>query len=481
MSKTRYCLFIVAVTLAAAAVCVFAASPRFYLWQGLNVTEMVGLPEINRAVSTQHQIDEPFAPVVNPSNAIIRWRLLFPLLANAASMPFSVYLALPFVGVLLLLGTVTHVVHRDTGDAWLAALSAGLAGTMSWFFVSTGWLTYFDSWYLLGALVVATARPMWAVAAAVLLCPWIDERFVLMLPLCWVARASTSGWVRGRMNGQAIRQSAWVVGLLTPYLLFRVAMMLVGGGASTSGDYLTRVLFGEWSAAANLPYVAAGAWYGLRLAWVVAMVFLLLSKRLSKGSGWVVFVWGGVALGLVGNLILTGDYSRSTSVMLPVVIAGIVLAGRLKLPRRRSVLAALLLLNLLLPVAHVFGPRVAAIEWFPSAWHTYRNPEGTLVDPAYHIRGGNLAMQVGKPDAAITEFTWAIELDPHNYSALLGRAVAYATVGDWRSALPDIDAAIERAPKDWPEAEPARLLRQRAIGELEHRQPTNEATPSTPR
>ncbi|MBI1373100.1 MAG: hypothetical protein GC159_10245 [Phycisphaera sp.] len=478
MSKTRYCLFIVAVTLVAAAVCVFAASPRFYLWRGLDLWEMGNLPEVNRAVSTQHQIDRPFAPVEHPSNAIIRWRLLFPLLANATSMPFSVYLALPFVGVLLLLGTVTHVVHRDTGDAWLAALSAGLAGTMSWFFVSTGWLTYFDSWYLLGALVVATARPMWAVAAAVLLCPWIDERFVLMLPLCLAVRAVQMGWVRSGFGRRARVETAWVVAAAAPYLLFR-AIAMFAAQESTSHAYLYEAIFGNDSVLNYLDSAALGVWQGLRLAWGPAIFLIAVAVRSSGAWWWKPAIGIGITAPLLVMIVLAGDYSRSTSVMLPVVIAGIVLAGRLKLPRRRSVLAALLLLNLLLPVAHVVGPRISRIKWLPAAWHTYRNPEGTLLDPALHLRLGNEAMQAGRSDVALFEYSFAIDLHPEDPSAFLNRATAQASVSNWQEVVNDTSAALTHAPIDWPLAEPARLLQQRAIAEIEKQKSAASAAPKT--
>ena len=65
-------------------------------------------------------------------------------------------------------------------------------------FVSTGWLAYFDSWYVLGLLVAtfsgsrSSPRPQPACCA-----PWIDERFVLALPLVVLIRGVSAGTLDG--------------------------------------------------------------------------------------------------------------------------------------------------------------------------------------------------------------------------------------------------------------------------------------------
>ena len=51
--------------------------------------------------------------------------------------------------------------------------------------ISTAWLAYFDSWYILGLLLTVFASPA-EMLAAVVVTPWIDERFVLTLPLCLI-------------------------------------------------------------------------------------------------------------------------------------------------------------------------------------------------------------------------------------------------------------------------------------------------------
>ena len=120
-------------------------SPRYVLWRGLQIPQAQIHPEVNRANFRLQQIERPFAPSENLTHWPLRWRILFPLLAHYLQLPPKVFFALPFVGCLLVLGLIAHIVLRETESALLALLSSMLAATTSWFFVSTGWLGYFGA------------------------------------------------------------------------------------------------------------------------------------------------------------------------------------------------------------------------------------------------------------------------------------------------------------------------------------------------
>ena len=165
-------------------------SPRFVYWQVFDYPPLHYLPEVFRAIDVLHQLHDPWGQVPHAiDRAPLRWRLLFPGLGHILHLPDRVFLALPHLGCLAVLGAVADIVYRDSADRKAAFLSAALAGTASWFFVSTGWLGYFDSWYVLCLVLVSFTESRAVIVAVCIVAPWIDERFVFALPLCLVVRS----------------------------------------------------------------------------------------------------------------------------------------------------------------------------------------------------------------------------------------------------------------------------------------------------
>ena len=56
-------------------------------------------------------------------------------------------------------------------ERWSVLALTTLLATCSWFFVSTGWLGYFDSWLILSLLVVTFTRPWLWTVITVLIAP----------------------------------------------------------------------------------------------------------------------------------------------------------------------------------------------------------------------------------------------------------------------------------------------------------------------
>ena len=195
------CLVPVAVSLAAFALVITFFAPRFILWSWTDLESSESHPpDFNRAIDTLRQLDNPFVTITNPTNRHINWRLLFPFVGHYLHLSRPVFLALPALGCLFVLGYVAHLVRRESGGWWVAFAAAALSGTTSWFFVSTGWLAYFDSWYVLGLLIAAFGRSKIATGLACLLTPWVDERFVLTLPLLLVIRGISTSGTRARFS-----------------------------------------------------------------------------------------------------------------------------------------------------------------------------------------------------------------------------------------------------------------------------------------
>ena len=70
-------------------------------------------------------------------------------------------------------------------------LATLLFATLPWFFVSSGWLGYFDSWYVLGLVAAAFVPSRWVLGAVAVLTPWVDERFLLALPVILLIREAS--------------------------------------------------------------------------------------------------------------------------------------------------------------------------------------------------------------------------------------------------------------------------------------------------
>ena len=166
--------------------CFSPAWSAFYRWS--QVPAMGFQIEVRRGISVLEQVAHPGTAITDPLHRAIQWRLLFPLIGHFLPLPPVAFFALAHLGCLVVLAYLITLLRRadfNWTDTTLATLTLGAT---SWFFTSTGWLGYFDSWLALALLVVAFAPSRWAVWTACLLAPWIDERFIIAAPLALFCR-----------------------------------------------------------------------------------------------------------------------------------------------------------------------------------------------------------------------------------------------------------------------------------------------------
>lgn len=446
LDRVSYVRFLATSTLCSFVLlgCIFA--PRMVAWTGLEIPGCSTLPEVNRANFVLLQLEDPFVPIENASNRVVRWRILFPLLAHVLHVPRLAFLMLPHVGCLLVLGFLIHLFQRETRDRLLAFLAALLLGTSSWFFVSTGWLTYFDSWYVLGLLLVAFARSRPWLIAACLLVPWIDERFVLGLPLALVARALGPGGDRNRGLKALAVDGAICVGLVAPYVGLRLVSLLSGADAVSAAHL--KSLAAENRAPAT---VAAGLWSGLRGVWalVAAHVWFVGSGRRALVRLLLLCVTAATVLLVLG---LAGDFSRATTVLLPTAAAGLLQLGR-AFPQAGNrlllALVALLGFNVVVPVDHVVSSWRLPIRSLPVEIAAFRTPPDEVNPGSHNRRGCELAAQ-GNWERALVDFNAALALQPRYADAHYHRALLYLKRGETDAAMQDLAAARESCPPDWP-------------------------------
>lgn len=441
----------------------FCFSPRFVLFSGLHLPPVHKSPEVNRAVAAEQQVLKPFAPIESQSNKAIKWRLFFPLLGHYTGLPFKAYLAIPLAGCILCVWLMMALCHARTGSRpYSIAVAAGLAAT-SWFFVSTGWLAYFDSWYLMGLLLASLAGGRPALLAACLVTPWIDERFVLALPAALAVRMLAAGRLSGGetpapggMEFRPVPDTALCLAALSPYLALRLISLAVGGDPGTS-EYLGREVHFVFQ---GLGRYGEGLWQGLRAGWAYVLFCL----------GWYLFrrrLWASLLLAVACLYLLflgkaaAGDYSRSLSWFLPLALWGAVL---LRNRGKKIALAAafvILAANLVLPASHVTRTFVGPIARFPTELANWKNPPDIL-RPEYYDAVGGALFNKGELDRAALAYGYAIAMDARNPRYYLNRGIALAAGGRIAEGRVDLEKARDLAP----EASPVRARAGEILGQI---------------
>ena len=158
----------------------------FRVWS--RVPEMGGMLEVRRGASVLLQVEHPGIEIPDKLHAAIQWRLLFPVIGHVLHLPPVIFFALADIGCVVVLAFIVTVLRRRGASFGFAGLAALVFGAGSWYFTSVCWLGYFDSWFVLGLLLVAFAEASWPMWLACAWAPWVDERFVLAAPLALLCR-----------------------------------------------------------------------------------------------------------------------------------------------------------------------------------------------------------------------------------------------------------------------------------------------------
>lgn len=291
-------------------------------------------------------------PLRRDIEAAMQWRLLPPLVAHALHLPGSTPFALPWLGIVAATAYVAVLCRRRLDDWRFIAGGTLLFATTSAVLAPVGWLGLNDAWVWFGLLAAAFGRARWALPAACLLCPWIDERFVIGFPLAWLAgrHEQDLGW----SWAAAVRAGLW----LLPYAALRLWLQSRDAAATAAaGDFLTYHL---QQALALAPVAPLGWWMGLRAGWFAlgyAAWATPPGRRLAGGAVLLVTA--------VVTEALAADLSRSIAILVPAVLLGcFVLARRVPELAPRAVLG-LGVLNLVIPAMHVVHVKLDPISPLP--------------------------------------------------------------------------------------------------------------------
>ena len=279
----------------------------------------------------------------------MRWRLLPALVAHGLGLRGNAPFVIPWLGVVVL---VSWVATRLLGilDDWRYAVGGTLVlASTSACLVPIGWLGMNDAWVWLGLLVVAFSESRAALVSACLFAPWVDERFLIGLPLAWAVRI-----VSGTERLPTARSLIWPVLLVLPYAAIRIGL----GGAPWAEHVERSFLRDQVRTSIQSLHLAPIAWWmGLRVGWA-AIVYAILS--LCRTARWIVSALA-AATALI-SLLLASDMSRSIAILCPLVMLGLI-----ELARRRPADAPRIavwagVIALLIPAAHVVYHTIAPID-----------------------------------------------------------------------------------------------------------------------
>jgi hypothetical protein len=337
-------LFAAVAASVAIIVCAWFYPPRIEVWSRRDVR----LQEWYRADAFLKQCQEPLRQDVEPA---VRWRLLPPLVCHALGLRGNEPLVFCWVGLGVFAVALAARLDRLTSSrAWAAIGTVGFA-TSGPFITALGWLGMNDGWYLLALLEATACRSLGALAAWTCVGPWIDERFLIALPLALVVRMRLGG-SKGATWGRTC--AAACIGA-APYIVLRVVFTLAHRDAVSSG-YVAAMLevFRIYA-----PYVPLGWAMGFRCLWLVIAAGLLVNGT-RQGSRAARLSLAAASLAIIS--VVAWDLDRSTGILLPAYVAGIVAAAqageKATAPARsRLLLAGLacLLVNLAIPYAHIVG------------------------------------------------------------------------------------------------------------------------------
>ena len=383
---------------------------------------MSGLLEVRRGAAVLEQVAHPGAPVADELHRAIQWRLLFPVIGKVLNLPPPLFFALADLGCLLVLGFVITLLRRKNFGWFDAGLATVALGATSWFFTSTGWLGYFDSWFALALLLVAFAEKRWLVWLACLLAPWIDERFVLAAPLALLCR-----WLH-RRDFDWRREAGVPAALLAAFVVVRLGVL---SGHSAAGATVGGYLGARDYLDAPFARIVLGIWEGLRVAWlfVVAAVVLLWPQRgraLALGAAVLVLVVVGVST--------AQDYSRAMTMLLPAAVLGLLLMREAAVTWPPLALRVCAVAALLVPAHHVMNDRVNPIYHLQHELAVLESPPAVAMPELYELRAIH-KMERGEFADADADLALAIKLADNPASPARQRGILAASQGHWADAL----------------------------------------------
>lgn len=314
-------------------------APRLWLMR----TEMPGTFQWDRARTYLQQSKDPFRRDIEPA---MLWRVLPPLAAHTLGLKGKTPLVLPWLGVVAMTAYVAALCRRRLDDPRYILGGTLLFTASSAVLAPAHWLGLNDAWTWLGLLAVAFGRSRWATPLACLLAPWVDERFIIGLPLALLVRATDR---EEPLNGRLVATGLW----LLPYAVVRVWFSAAAAATQPTEDFLRTQL---GTIALLVPWAPLGWWMAWRAGWL-AIAYACTPRR----PGLVL----AAAATLGVSLALASDLSRSAAILAPLALLGVFDHARRAPATAPRTVWLVALGNLLIPAAHVTFTKFDLISPLP--------------------------------------------------------------------------------------------------------------------
>ena len=385
------------------------------------VSTPVDQAQVDRAIMSAYwargfyvtrQVADFAAPIDDPNHQIVRWRLLIPAFSRLVELPPWATLGLAHLGSFFLVLFLVSLGRREalaSGDMGRRGILLGLiAGSTAPFITSMGLLGYYDSWLGVSLLASAFARRRGIVLLACVLAPWVDERFVLGLPLAlWTRWLTTEDGIISFREWFRL-EAVWPIILTLGYALLRLGLGGTGG-SQTIGEYLNAFVLSVRIPISQRLY---GAWAGLRLGWILVLAAVLGSLRsttpgaTARSAILTAIIICTAAVGVFSAL----DISRSMILLLPTLPLGYSFVSKASARPIRWGIHLVAACALLLPATHVIGQKRIPVDtfWsFPSPLLAVQNNLGVMyasgngvrANPELGVKWLTQAAEAGSADA----------------------------------------------------------------------------------
>jgi tetratricopeptide (TPR) repeat protein len=379
----------------------------------------------------------------------VAWRLLPSLVCHVLRLPGRTPFAVAWIGAVAVVAYAAVLFRRRLDDWRYVAGGTLLFATTAAVLVTFRSPGVNESWVWLGLLAVAFGRASWAVPIACLLCPWVDERFLIGFPLAWLVGRFERGM---RWDWPSTREGLW----LLPYAAIRLWL----GRHDYVADQAAHLALALYipQAISLVPMVPIGWWMGLRAGWLaIAYAFWTTPPgRRALGAATLLVT-------LINTIGLSYDLSRSIAIIIPVVFLGCFEYARRAPTSAPRLLLALGIANLFIPAAVVMDQNIETICPLPSEiLRLYIGPlfrERSLENTKYFSKisptPGNLLSlslqyyQCGQFENSLQAAQDALRLRPGYAEAYNNVAADCLSLGRWDEAIAAAREALRLQP-DFP-------------------------------
>lgn len=314
---------------------------------------MPGTFEWTRGLNFLAQLAGTPTDMVEPA---LRHRFLPIIVAKLLGLSGFSAFAIGWLGVLPLLTYVYFRARALSGNERVAVSVVLLFASTSSVITTFGWLGIFDSWWVLGLLVLALDPSYKMIAVASFLTPWVDERFLIGIPIAFLTR-----WLVTRITlGQAKKYMASIALSLIPYFAWRLYSYL--GLPSDASSRFISVDFLQWVSMG--PH---GWWMAYRLSWAFLVASVVLPNASKIKPVYILAVFIPVAFFALAT---AADVSRSAMVAAPLLFSGALLSFRAHPVLTQRALPLIAIANFIVPFVHVVHQKMQAV--YPLPWEIIR-------------------------------------------------------------------------------------------------------------